>query len=129
MREFSIDRRGIDEARKVKYWGLSGEDNPMYGVRGEANHNWKGGTTPERQSVYSSKEWVNAVIEVWKRDEAICQRCEMKKNKNNLFHIHHIASFSDYPDLRTEVSNLVLLCAPCHYFVHSKENTNKEFIK
>lgn len=104
----------------------------LKGKRGAVVHNWKGGITPERQAFYRSEEWKEAVKAVWKRDNAICQRCglnhrEVDRRKNK-FHIHHIVSF-EVVELRCEVSNLVLLCRPCHYFVHSKENVQGEFIK
>lgn len=110
-----------------------GKDNKPYwkGITGREHPRFNGGLTPERQSVYSSNEWVNAVKKVWKRDKATCQRCgknhNEEKNRGN-FHIHHIVSFQ-VRELRTEISNLVLLCKDCHKFVHSKKNKNKLFIK
>lgn len=104
------------------YWlGKTGEDHPSF----------KGGLTPERQSVYSSNEWVDAVKHVWARDNATCQCCGRHHNtteSRGTFHIHHIISFQ-VKELQTEVSNLVLLCRDCHKFVHSKRNTTKKFIK
>ena len=41
---------------------------------------------------------------------------------------HHVASFA-VVELRMEVSNLVLLCEPCHYWVHGADNTLREFIE
>jgi len=123
-----ISKRSISEAREVKHWGLSGEQNGMYGVRGEDNPNWKGGGTPERQALYSSQEWSEAVQVVWKRDRATCQRCKTRaRDHEGSFHIHHIVSFLD-KTLRTEPSNLVLLCDKCHWFIHSRENTEGEFL-
>ena len=92
--------------------------------------NWKGGITPERQSLYSSPEWSVAVKTVWKRDKATCQSCgRLKKTDRNVpFDIHHIVGFAN-KELRAEPNNLVLLCEPCHYWVHSNHNTGKEFIK
>ena len=93
--------------------------------------NWKGGVTPDRQAVYSSEEWVDAVKEVWARDNATCQRCTKKHNTKEArgtFHIHHIVSFMVKP-LRTEPSNLILLCRPCHLWVHSNKNENNHFIE
>lgn len=104
------------------YWrGKTGKDHPSF----------KGGFTPERQAVYSSKEWVDAVKIVWERDGAICQHCNKHHNSAKVrgtFHIHHIVSFQ-IKELRTEPSNLVLLCKECHNFVHSKKNITKIFIK
>lgn len=93
--------------------------------------NYKGGCSPERQSVYSSKEWVEAVKKVWKRDNAICQNCgkhhNTESNRGN-FHIHHIITFQN-KETRTDFNNLVLLCKGCHKWVHSKNNINLKFIK
>jgi hypothetical protein len=33
-----------------------------------------------------------------------------------------------FPDLRFDLTNLVLLCLDCHRFVHSRENTSSEFV-
>jgi hypothetical protein len=101
----------------------------MKGRKGSDTPNWKGGITAERQAVYSSLEWKSAVSEVWKRDNATCRRCLRRKNEMRevAFDIHHIRSFQCV-ELRCTVSNLVLLCDPCHYWVHSKANKNKLFI-
>lgn len=111
-------------------WGK--ENEPYWkGKKGLLHPSYKGGLTPERQAVYSSQEWVDAVKAVWKRDNATCQHCGKNHNgadNRGTFHIHHIVSFQ-IRELRTEVSNLVLLCKECHRFVHSKENTERIFIK
>lgn len=102
------------------------------GKRGAVVANWKGGITPERQAFYRSDEWKKAVKNVWKRDNATCQRCGLDHrtiNRNEKqFHIHHIQSFA-IKELRCKPSNLVLLCDTCHRFVHSKKNINSEFLK
>ena len=95
----------------------------MYGKTGEANPNWKGGVTPERQALYSSLEWAEVVKVVWARDKAICQRCGEPGK-----HIHHIVSFA-VPELRADADNLILLCRDCHSWVHSRKNTEGEFVK
>lgn len=104
------------------------------GKRGAVVANWKGGITPERQTFYRSEEWKTAVKAVWKRDNATCQRCgldhrtlDRKSPTYKPFHIHHIVSFQ-VMELRCRLTNLVLLCDPCHMFVHSKKNVNGEFI-
>jgi len=128
LRRHDIDRRNVSEARDIKHWGLSGEDNPMFGKRGDKASAWKGGCTPERQAFYATPEWATAVKVVWKRDKGKCQRCGVKGEYGVLMHIHHVVSFT-VKELRAEPSNLVLLCAKCHHFVHSKKNVNRELLK
>lgn len=102
----------------------------LKGKRGADTPNWKGGITPERAKVYDSREWKEAVKAVWKRDNAMCQKCGKHHNtaeNRGTFDIHHIVSF-EIVELRCTVSNLVLLCEDCHYWVHSNANTEREFL-
>jgi hypothetical protein len=111
-------------------WG-KGNDPSWKGKTGEMHPSYKGGLTPDRQAFYSSVEWVEVVKQVWKRDNAICQRCGKHHNtaqSRGTFHIHHIESFMN-KERRAELDNLVLLCKPCHLFVHSKKNVDKQFLK
>lgn len=128
LRKHGIPRRSISEARALKHWGSSGEDNPMFGKRGAEVPNWKGGITADRQAFYASLEWAECVKEIWKRDRGTCQRCGVRANKHGNFHIHHIVSFK-VKELRAETSNLILLCPDCHRWVHSKANVDHEFVK
>lgn len=105
----------------------------MKGRRGKDHHSWQGGLTPEREAMANSEEWKIAVKAVWARSDAKCERCgtdhrKVDNRKANGFHIHHIVPFR-VRRLRCEISNLALLCRPCHHFVHSKKNVNKEFIR
>lgn len=107
-------------------------DHVLKGRRGEDHPSWRGGHTPLRQSFIATDEWKNAVKAVWKRDDAKCQNCGLDHRKidrkGKAFHIHHIKSFAQHPELRAAPENLVLLCAPCHRWVHSKKNTDNKFI-
>lgn len=127
LARYKIRRRTISEARKIKYWGNSGEDNPMWNKKGELSPNWKGGFTPERQAFYNSVEWKRACRIVWGRDKAVCQRCGINEREGVPFHIHHITSFSN-KEKRTNPDNLVLLCAICHHWVHSKKNVEGRWL-
>ena len=100
----------------------------MKGRKGKDTPGWKGGITPERQAFYSSPEWRKASRAVRKRDGWTCQRCGIHQScRSCSFDIHHIVSFACVA-LRAETENLVLLCERCHYWVHSKSNTNRLFI-
>lgn len=129
LKKFSIPIRSMNEIRKEKYWGQTGKDNPMFGRVGKDNPNWKGGSTPERQSLYVSQNWKKVVSRIWKRDKGKCVRCGLEKgNTKKEFHIHHIIPFSDDKEKRTDIDNLVLLCKPCHNYIHSKKNVKKEYL-
>ena len=130
LKKHGIPGRTTAESRSLKYWGASGSDNPMWNMRGELNPRWKGGVTPERQAFYTGQEWKDACSSVWKRDDATCQRCNLdhRQHPDIPMHIHHIVSFSDR-DLRAASENLVLVCEPCHWFIHSKDNTEMEFLR
>ena len=96
--------------------------------RGENSASWKGGITPERNSLYVTSKWKCVTKKVWERDNYSCVRCGIRKtNKDQAFHIHHIVSFSE-KRLRADIDNLVLLCRECHHWVHSSNNTNGHFI-
>lgn len=128
LHKHEIHVRSISEARQIKRWGLSGPANGMYGKTGASNPNWRGGCSPERQALYSSREWAVAVKHVWQRDQAMCQRCGMPARGRGKFHIHHIVPFS-VEESRTNVENLMLLCPDCHFWVHSKDNSKGEFVR
>lgn len=127
LKKHGIKARTMTEIRADKHWGAKGEDNGMYGKTGQQSSNWKGGITPKRQAFYRSTEWADAVKIVWERDGGICQRCGTENANRRKMHIHHIVGYEN-EDLIAEPSNLVLLCAKCHSFVHSKKNINREFI-
>src|SRR5690625_2959962 len=96
---------------------------------GEKSSNWKGGITSEHHKFYSSKEWKEACRRVWARDRRVCQRCGKTHERGEKLHeVHHIGSWVKFTELRTEISNLVLLCYECHKFVHSRKNKLREFI-
>jgi hypothetical protein len=124
LRKHKIKAREMSEIRAKKHWGLCGEQNGMYGRNGKENPHWLGGITPDRQAFYESEEWKRVCSYIWERDKATCQKCGGKDIK---MHIHHIVSFA-VKELRSEPTNLIILCYKCHRWVHSKKNTEKEFI-
>lgn len=111
-----------------------GADNPMHGKRGALHHNFKGGSTPERQAVYASAEWSALVRVVLARDEYKCRRCGTGNHRARMrdpsnLHIHHIKGWSEYPALRLDAANVIVLCDVCHHWVHSNANTSRAFIE
>ena len=129
LKKHNIKSRNMSEIRKIKRWGSLGKNNPMYGMSGKKNPNWKGGVSAERQRFYESRKWKRACLKVWKRDKAACVRCGKHRDilKNNL-HVHHIRSFA-HKETRANMDNLILVCVDCHRFIHSKKNVYHEYIQ
>jgi 5-methylcytosine-specific restriction endonuclease McrA len=90
--------------------------NKKKGLRGDQCNNWQDGI-----SIVNRKERAKKETRIWrklvlKRDNDTCQECG---NKENL-HAHHIKKWSDYPDLRHDVTNGITLCKDCHINKHKR---------
>lgn len=121
IREASIARGAVPYLRNGKHW--------LIGAAPEANPNWSGGSTPERQEFYRTPEWRAAVRFVWQRDNACCRNCgkdwrTVDRATEPTFHVHHVVSFQ-IRECRAEPAFLVLLCRACHIWVHSNANTTR----
>lgn len=129
LRKHDIPIRSISEARSVKRWVTpSGPANPMYGRRGPASPAFVDGGTPERQRLYARSEWRQTVKAIYARDGYCCQRCGAGHDREHPLHAHHIKTWAGNPDLRSDLDNLITLCRPCHKWVHSNANAEREFL-
>lgn len=129
-RKFGIRIRTAYESRRLsgRTQAVSGPRHHWFGKTGSLSINWKGGCTPERAACYNSAEWKQSVKDVWNRENGQCQKCKSHRTSSSPdFCIHHIVSFA-VKALRTVVSNLVLLCAKCHHWVHSNANVDRLFL-
>lgn len=105
----------------------------LAGKSGPETPNWKGGITSARAKFHQSPEWKEVSKIVRKRDGFRCRRCGLSMVQARKlvpivrFNVHHIISFS-VEERRLDVNNLVLICRTCHYFIHSSENTDREFL-
>ena len=67
---------------------------------------------------------------IWARDRRTCRRCgERYRDRDPTFHVHHIAVWNRYRDLAFDPDNTVLLCRPCHRWVHSRSNAKSELLR
>jgi hypothetical protein len=131
MVKAGIETRTSVESTKLagKTVRLSGAKNGMFGRKGSLSSNWKGGVTPDRQAFYETREWAEACSQVWKRDDATCQRCGARKtSEDQEYSVYHIVTFA-VKELRSEPTNLILLCKPCRLWVHSNQNERRQFIR
>lgn len=124
----NVPRRDTRETRKIKYWGVKGIDNPMFGRCGSDNPNWIDGSSPERQSNYARSFWKEIAKEILERDGYKCVRCGALHSGKNKLHAHHLKSWAGHKDDRFELANIITVCQRCHSWIHSKENVNSEYI-
>ena len=129
-------RAAISAARKAdgsKSLFLPNGDHVLKGRKGKDHPAWRGGSTPVRNAFYASDEWKSACVSTWHRADAKCEMCgldhRLLDRKKHAFHVHHVRSFTTFPELRADPENLRLLCAPCHRWVHGKQNTENLFIE
>lgn len=62
------------------------------------------------------------IQEILKRD---CYSCQFCPDINHDLEIHHILSWSTYPELRYEPSNLITLCKICHIpIIHNNKSVD-----
>ena len=85
---------------------FTGESHPNY--RADARRKNRGG---------SHHKWVNAVIS---RDLATCRKCGAKGVE---LHAHHVKSYRDHPELRSDFSSGITLCYACHWQIHATAST------
>lgn len=131
-RKHSDESRALIGAASIGRAWRSGADHWLHGAAPEDNPNWKGGLTPERQEFYRMPEWKACVRAVWARSEGHCERCclawkDCDPETTPTFHVHHVISFQ-IRETRAMPHLLVLLCRPCHLFVHSKANVTREYL-
>lgn len=86
-----------------------GKKLPEYS--GEGHWNWQGGKTPEIRRIRNSLENKLWRAEVFARDKYECQICGVT---GKLLAANHIKKFSDFPELRFELTNGITLCDECH---------------
>ena len=88
-------------------------------------------TGTNHRDFYQTEEWKESRRIVMQRADWRCEHCgvdrESLRRDGSRFHIHHIVS-SKYAPLRSTPSNLKLLCADCHRFVHSRANVQSLYI-
>lgn len=102
MHKAIIERSQTDEWKSAPHF-----------QRGSAHPKYKGNDR-KRKERYDVKIWRQSVFQ---RDGFKCQQCGAKRDLN----AHHIKPWSEYPDLRLELSNGISLCETCHAKVHGLE--------
>jgi len=132
-----LQKEKIAERNKGNSWAkgrepwCKGKKRPEHSniMKGNGNPNWRGGITPENRKFRNSEMAKLWKAKVFKRDKWICQKCNQGSNK---LRVHHIQNFSQYPELRFEISNGITFCNECHKEFHRTygiKNNSREQIK
>jgi len=79
------------------------------------NINQDTGKSKERVKFQNSKQWKEIRAKCFERDNSTCQMCG---SSNTTIECHHIKQWSEYPEERLSLSNLITLCFDCHKRVH-----------
>ena len=82
------------------------------GKMGEKNPSWRGGVTHPTKLARQSAAYREWRLSVFKRDKFTCIKCGDSRGGN--LEADHIKPFSQFLDLRYEVSNGRTLCKICH---------------
>lgn len=128
LRKHGISRRSVSDARLIKHWGAVGAANPMHGKTGALNPRFVDGSSPERQRMYARGEGRAFIRAALERDRYRCRRCDEPKRGRRSLHVHHVKAWAGNEALRFDLSNVVILCRPCHSWVHSRANVEREFL-
>ena len=80
---------------------------------GEKNPRYKGYKDEKRSDKSRLKTWGDEI----KRRDKVCVFCK----SDNALQAHHIKSYIDYPKLKFNLDNGILLCAKCHALQHKDD--------
>ncbi len=81
---------------------------------GLLNPKWKGFGDTKRKDKSKLKSWS---LEIKRRDK-VCRECGSVHSLQS----HHIKSYREYPELRFDLNNGILLCSKCHGKKHVNDN-------
>lgn len=123
-------REKIKETQRTKQYRVKsreaklGEKNGMYDVLGENHPRWNLSRTDE-QRIKERKTHLDGRFRkaVLKRDNRTCQCCG---HSYDIMIVHHLDSYTTFPNARYEVENGVTLCEYCHIKYHKTYDATKE---
>ena len=128
-------KKKLSEIKKGKHYSPETEFISEEMI-GKNNPNWNGGITPLCQSIRQLDEFIQWRNEVFKRDDYICQECNIR---GNTLHVHHKTPFITIINtfdikniidaincnLLWNINNGITLCKKCHIKCHSSIKNKK----
>lgn len=106
-------KQSLNNARANKGKTQSIESNlkRSEALKGEKNHNWKGGVYQVNNRIRKSLKYRLWRQDVFKKDNYTCQVCNMRGGE---LQADHIKPFALHPELRFKLDNGRTLCVKCH---------------
>lgn len=80
--------------------------------KGNSHPFFRTGTYVTDNQVRRSFKYISWQKQVYKRDDYTCQICG---SRGENLRANHIKRFADFPELRYEITNGVVICSPCDY--------------
>lgn len=97
---------------------------------GENSPSWNPNITDEERKIKRQyPEYIQWRKDVYERDNYTCQKCNIRGNRLNA---HHIESYANNKELRTNLENGITLCKDCHkdfHCIYGHNNNKEQFIK
>ena len=94
---------------------------------GENNPKWKGGVSTDSTQIRKKAIYYTFRQRVLRFKGKVCAHCGVDLispcpccNVKPVRHVHHLQSFADFPDLRFDSNNAIVLCEKCHRAEHKK---------
>jgi hypothetical protein len=123
-------KNGTGKWMKNKKLSLNTRKKMSDNRKGKKHWNWKGGINPINDTIRKSFElklWKKSCME---RDNFTCQKTGQKGGE---LVVHHINNFSNFPELRTSISNGITLSKESHSEFHKiygfKNNTLEQILE
>ena len=128
-----------DKISKANKGKLIGRLNPNFGKYGSQNPNWKDGISNLNQLVRVTSNYKEWRLQVFRRDNFICQECGIKNKYIEPHHIKGIASILRKNNITTisealqcnelwDIDNGTTLCKTCHEKTNNYQNKKGELI-
>jgi 5-methylcytosine-specific restriction endonuclease McrA len=111
LRKDKIEANCLECGDLMQLFPYEAENGRRFCSKSCSDRNKDEGKTTEAQRIRASSAYAAWRTQVFERDDFTCQICSQRGGK---LHADHIKRFSDYPELRLDVSNGRTLCAPCH---------------
>lgn len=108
------------EMNRKKFCSKKCYSNAQQKLTKEKSHLWKGGKTKRATILRTRAKYLKWRDSVFERDLYTCQKCGVfnGNGKKIILNAHHIRLFSEFKELRFELSNGITLCKDCHISEH-----------